>query len=110
MMPGIDPRAMQAAMKKMGIKQTEIAADEVIIKTSEGEIVISNPSVTKIVMMGQTSFQIAGEISERQSQPEISEADIATVSEQANVSKDQAKLALEESKGDLAAAIISLKS
>jgi|WetSurMetagenome_2_1015567.scaffolds.fasta_scaffold1425525_1 nascent polypeptide-associated complex subunit alpha len=109
MMPGLDPRAMQAAMKKMGIKQSEIDATEVVIRTPEKEIIISNPSVTKIDMMGQTSFQIAGEISERQPQAEISQEDVKTVIDQSGASEEEAKKALKENNGDLAAAIISLK-
>jgi nascent polypeptide-associated complex subunit alpha len=109
MMPGIDPRAMQAAMKKMGIKQSEIEAEEVIIRTSDKEIVISNPSVTKIDMMGNTSFQVAGDVSERSLEAEISEADVKTVAEQSGVSEQEAREALQKSSGDLAEAIISLK-
>ncbi|MFH1181644.1 MAG: nascent polypeptide-associated complex protein [Candidatus Woesearchaeota archaeon] len=109
MMPGIDPRAMQAAMKKMGIKQAEIEADEVVIRTPEKEIVISNPSVTKIDMMGQTSFQVAGEVSERELKTEIGEDDVRTVAEQSGATEEDARKALEASKGDLAEAIVSLK-
>ena len=110
MMPGVDPRAMQAAMKKMGIKQAEIEAEEVVIRTPEKEIVISNPSVTKIEMMGQTSFQVAGEVSERGIKTELSEDDIRTVAEQSGASEEAARKALEASNGDLAAAILSLKN
>jgi nascent polypeptide-associated complex subunit alpha len=109
MMPGIDPRAMQAAMKKMGIKQYEIEAVEVIIRTADKEIVISNPSVTKIDMMGNTSFQVAGDVSERSLEAGISEVDVKTVAEQSGVSEQEAREALEKSNGDLAEAIISLK-
>jgi nascent polypeptide-associated complex subunit alpha len=109
MMPGIDPRAMQAAMKKMGIKQAEIEADEVVIRTPEKDIVISNPSVTKIDMMGQTSFQVAGEVSERALKAEISADDVKTVIEQSGSTEEAARNALEASNGDLAEAIVSLK-
>jgi nascent polypeptide-associated complex subunit alpha len=70
---------------------------------------IRNPSVQKVDMMGQTSFQVAGEIEEREAKAEISEEDIKTVMEQAAVNEEDARKALEASKGDLAAAIISLK-
>ena len=49
-------------MKKMGISQQEIDATEVIIKTPEKEIVITNPQVSKVNMMGQQTFQVVGEI------------------------------------------------
>jgi nascent polypeptide-associated complex subunit alpha len=111
MIPGMNPRQMRMAMKKLGIQQEEIAAKEVIIRLEGKEIVISNPNVTKVNMMGQDTYQVVGEESERSlsSEPEISEEDITTVAEQAGVSKEQALKALQEAKGDLAEAILKLK-
>jgi len=111
MIPGMNPRQMRMAMKKLGIQQEEIDAKEVIIRLEDKEIVISNPSVTKVNMMGQDTYQVVGEESERSlsSEPEISEDDITTVAEQAGVSKEQALKALQEAKGDLAEAILKLK-
>ena len=100
---------MQQAMKKMGIKQEEIPASEVIIKTEDKDIIITNPSVAKIEMAGNQSFQITGDIEERESEAEISQDDISTVSEQTGCTEDEAKQALEESEGDLAKAILSIK-
>lgn len=108
MMPGMNPRQMKKMMQKMGIKQQDIDAESVIIKTPDKDIIISNPSVTKVNMMGQDTFQITGQISEQSSEPEISEEDVKTVMEKANVSEDEAKKALEENDGDLAKAIIGL--
>lgn len=98
-------------MKRMGIKQQEIEATEVIIKTPEKEIVITEPQVSKVNMAGQETFQILGNVSERQlsSEPEINEEDIKTVMEQTNSSKEDAEAAIKEHKGDLAGAILSLK-
>ncbi|MBI2668399.1 nascent polypeptide-associated complex protein [Candidatus Woesearchaeota archaeon] len=110
MIPGINPRQMQQAMRKLGIQQTEIPATEVIIRTEDKEIVIRNPSVQKVNMMGQETFQIAGDIEECKIKEEISEEDIKTVMEQTNVTKDQAKKALEDSEGDLAQAIMNLQA
>ena len=45
MIPGMNPKDVQRAMKKLGIKQEEIEANEVIIKTNDKEIVIQNPQV-----------------------------------------------------------------
>ena len=104
-MPGMNPRQMNKMMQKMGIKQDEIEASEVIIKTPEKNLIIKNPSVTKVDMMGQKTFQIIGEVTEESS---ISEEDINTVSEQANVSKEEAKKELEKTSGDLAEAIVNL--
>lgn len=111
MMPGINPRMMRQAMKRMGIQQTEIDAEEVIIKTKESEIVITEPQVSKVNMMGQETFQIVGNIHERakSAEAEISRDDIKTVAEQADVSEKEAEKALKEARGDIAAAIIKLK-
>ncbi|MEK6973649.1 MAG: nascent polypeptide-associated complex protein [Nanoarchaeota archaeon] len=108
MMPKLNPRDMQKAMQRLGIKQQEIDAEEVIIKTSNKEIIIKNPEVLKVNMMGRDSFQISGSIIEKEIS-KISEDDINTVMEQAQVSRNEALKALEESRGDLAEAILSLK-
>jgi len=108
MIPGLNPKDLQKAMKKMGIKQEEIPAEEVIIKCADKNIVIKNPSVSKVNAMGQETFQIAGgEIIEETSS--ISDDDVKTVAEQAKVSEDKAREALEKSDGDLAKAILELK-
>ena len=101
---------MQKAMKKLGIQQQEIEAVEVVIKCTDKTIVVSNPSVSKVNMMGQETFQISGEISEKSvdSTPEIKEEDIQTVMDQANVSKEVALQAIKDNNGDLAKAIMSL--
>ena len=106
MMPGINPQLMKQAMKKMGVKQEEIEETKVIIKTPYKNLIINNPTVQKISMMGEESLQITGDIEEES----ISEDDIKTVSEQAGVSKEKAKEALEKFNGDLAEAILYLKS
>lgn len=109
MFPGLNPRKMQQVMKRMGIKQEEIAAREVIIKTDEGDIVITEPSVSKVNMMGQETFQISGNITEREKEAEITEDDVKTVMEQADVDEEKAREALKNSKGDIAQAIMDLK-
>ena len=111
MIPGMNPRQMRHAMKRLGIQQQEIDAKEVIIRLEDKEIVISNPSVSKVNMMGQDTYQVIGEEEERSlnTKPDISEDDIKTVMEQAGVSKEKAVKAIEECKGDLAKAIIKLK-
>jgi nascent polypeptide-associated complex subunit alpha len=111
MIPGMNPRDMQKAMKRLGIKQEEIPATEVIIKTPDRDLVIPNPQVSKVNMMGQNTFQIVGEAHEQEKDttPSISEEDVKTVMEQASVSEDKAREALESSKGDLAEAILVLQ-
>lgn len=104
----LNPRDLQKAMRRMGIKQSEIDASEVVIKCADKEIVVSNPQVAKVNMMGQETFQISGDISERELEVSISEEDVKTVMEQTNVDKETALKAIRDSDGDLAAAILSL--
>lgn len=108
MFPNINPKQLQKAMKRMGVKQEEIDATEVIIRTSDKELIIKNPHVAKVNMMGQESIQITGDIEERDLKP-YKEEDVKTVMQQANCSEERAKEALEKSKGDLAEAILSLE-
>ena len=108
MFPGMNPKKMQAVMKQMGIAQEEILASKVIIeKTDSTKIIIEPVSVTKIKMQGQETFQIAGEIREETSAPEISEEDVKTVMEKTGKSEEEVKKILEKTK-DLAEAILEL--
>ena len=101
---------MKQMMKRMGIQQQEIEATEVIIRMPEKEIIIRNPQVSKVNMMGQETFQIAGDAEERErsSEPDINDDDVQTVIAQTGASEEQAKAAIKVHKGDLAAAILSL--
>lgn len=106
MFGGLDPKKMQAVMKQMGIKQEEIEASRVIIEGPEKKVVITSPSVQKITMQGQVSWQITGEAKEEVG---IKEEDIDLVAGQAGVSKEKARVALEKHGGDLAQALASLE-
>jgi nascent polypeptide-associated complex subunit alpha len=109
MLPGIDPKKMQAMMKQMGIAQEDISANRVIIETDEKNIIINNPSVVKIKMQGNTNFQISGDISEEEIKEEnTTEEDIEMIMEKTGTTKEKAKEALEKSGGDLTEAILSL--
>ena len=111
MFGGMDPKKMQAMMKKMGIKTEEIQADEVTIK-GEKELVIKNPKVTMMEVQGQKTFQVVGEVEERTGAAvevtAFSAQDIKMVAEQAGVSEEEAEKALLETK-DIAEAILKLK-
>ncbi|MBW3011583.1 nascent polypeptide-associated complex protein [Candidatus Woesearchaeota archaeon] len=107
----MNPRKMQQMMKKMGIQQVDIPATQVIIRTADSELVFDNPSVAKVNMMGQETYQIVGSPEERELEttPEISDDDVATVVDQTGVSAAEAKEALEKNKGDIAQTILELK-
>jgi len=58
----------------------------VIIKLQAGgEIVIDNPQVSRINVMGQDTFQITGDITEKECDDD--EGDVEIVAEKAGVSK-----------------------
>jgi nascent polypeptide-associated complex subunit alpha len=102
----INPRQLEKMARKMGIQSEQIDAEEVIIKTREKDIVIHNPSVAKVNMMGQETFQISGEIEERETS-DFSEADVDMVSEKTGVTREEAREALQKF-GGIAEAIIGL--
>ena len=116
MMPGMgrmSPRMMKKLQQQLQNSTEEIDATEVIIRTKDKEIYISNPSVSSMNMMGQQSYQIVGEPQERglsdgEETSSIPDEDIELVASQAGVSKEKAKEALEECGGEPAEAIIKL--
>jgi len=110
MFPGlgnVDPKKMQQIMKKMNMNVKQIEAEEVIIKTKEKTIKISNPEVMITDMMGKEVYQITGDVSE--TQEGASEDDIAMVMEQTGKDRDTVVSKLEELNNDLAQAITDLK-
>jgi len=113
MIPGfggkLSPKKMERMMKQMGITMSELDdVQEVIIRTSHSEIVITNPSVTLMEVQGQKSYQVVGEPVERALAPQISDEDVKLVAEQTGRSEQEAREALEQSGGDLAEAIMRL--
>ena len=114
MIPGMSKKQMkqmERQMKKMGMNMDELeGVREVIIRFDEKEIIIEDPSVSVMKVMGKESYQIEGTSREveLEFEVEIPEDDIEMVASSAGVSKDEAKAALEESKGDLAEAIMNL--
>lgn len=109
MIPGMNPKDVAKAMKRLGIKQESIEATQVIIKTPERDLIIDNPQVAKVNMMGQDTWQITGSATEKVREIEIKEEDIKTVMEQAGVDRDKALETIKKNSGDLAAAILELK-
>lgn len=103
---GLNPKKMEKMMKQLGVKQKSIEVEEVIIKCKDKDLIIKNPTVNKINMMGQETLQIAGDIQEVSN---INEDDVNTVVEQTGVDENKAKEALERNNGDLAKTILELK-
>ncbi len=110
MMPGVNPKQMKAAMKKMGMKMDEIeGVTKVVVYTPNGNYVFENAQVVGITMQGQTSYQLTGDVHfEEAAAVEILESDVELVASQTSVSPDAARAALIECKGDIAEAILKL--
>lgn len=107
---GFDPKKVQKMMKQMGVETEELSdVQEVIIKLSDKELVIPDAQVQVTEMKGQKTYQVMGEAEERESGLEISEEDIEMVIDQAEVDKETAREALENTEGDIAQAILNLK-
>ena len=94
MIPGMNAKQMkkmERQMKKMGMDMKDLkGVKEVIIRLEDKELVIPNAEV-----------RIDEELV-------IPDEDIEMVANQANVSEDEAKAALEDTNGDLAEAILKL--
>ncbi len=125
-MTRMDSRKARRKMKQMGMDMNEISdVKRVIIQGDNKEIVIEGPQVTSINVQGIKMYQVAGgteterkpqtggateAVPVEEAQLVIPEEDILLVAQQANVSMDKARVALEDSEGDLAQAIIKLQT
>ena len=93
-------------MRQLGIKQEEIDAKRVVIEKESGKIVIENPSVIKVNMQGQETFQISGNVKE--TEEENLEKDIEMIIEKTGKNKEEVSLCLKKNNGDIAATILEL--
>ena len=123
-MTRMDSRRARRMMNQMGMKMNELGdIKRVILQGDKREIIIEGPQVTSINVQGTKMYQVAGgretegkpstatASAEPEKAPlEIPEEDILLVAQQANVSIEVAKKALEDSEGDLAQAIIKLQT
>lgn len=111
-MAKIDSRRARRMMKQMGLKMGELSdIDRVILQGPGREIVIDGPAVTVLDMKGQKMYQIAGgKVTESKLEKElvVSEEDVLLVAQQAGVSMERARTALQNAGGDLAKAILTL--
>ncbi|MGA2664477.1 MAG: nascent polypeptide-associated complex protein [Nitrososphaerales archaeon] len=106
----LDDRKTRRMMDRMGINMKEIAdVEEVVIRTASKEIRISGAQVSEINAQGNRVFQVMGEVEEvERERKKFSEEDILLVQQQANVNREKAEIALEESDGEVAKAILRL--
>lgn len=105
-------RDIARLMKRMGVELESLeGVEEVVIKHPSKHIVIRNPDVSVMRMGGQRIFQITGEVTEAPMETtEFDEEDVKIVAEQSGATLEEARKALKLTRGDLAKAILSLKS
>jgi len=104
-------RDMRRMLDKMGLNMQEMTnIEEVVIRTDSKEIFLIKPQVIEMKGKESTIFQIiAGDIEEKEREvPTFSEEDIILVMQQASRSREKAILALTDTKGDIAQAILNL--
>jgi len=111
-------RRMQARMLgNLGLNLKELGvAEEVFIRLPDREIILKNPSILEMKIEGETIYQVVGgELQEKEPERveeayEPSQEDVLLVAAQAGASEEEARSALIETEGDLAKAILLLKS
>lgn len=117
MIPGFSPRELKRALKRMGLDVEELSGvEKVEFYLKDRRIVIESPQVVVIKSKNQTVFQVVGEAKEettgkeqREAVVAVNEEDVEFVASQAGVSKEEARRALIETRGDIAEAILRLR-
>ena len=108
MFGGMNPAKMQGMMKKMGISQTPLNVKRVIFEMEDSNLIIDEPSVIKVMMQGQETYQVSGEAVE-ESTESFSEEDVVMVVEKTGKSEEEVRAFLDKNNGDIALAIMELK-
>jgi len=110
----VNPSQMSALLKQLGIYMEGIdEVEEVIIRTSDKEIVIFPKDVKKMTGQGMITFQIIAdhvEERDREGSGEINEEDVEILKEKAGLSDEEARKLLKKHKGDLAAALMEAEN
>lgn len=112
-MKRMSPREIRRLMQRMGMELEEMQGVEKVVFVMSGKnLVIQNPQIMIMKMGGQKVYQITGEEKEEMIEVklEIPEEDVQLVAAQTGASMEEARRALEATKGDLAQAIILLTS
>ncbi|XRO76892.1 nascent polypeptide-associated complex protein [Methanocaldococcus sp. 10A] len=121
MFPGkVNPRMlkkMQKMMKDFGMETEYLDVKKVIFVFDDEKWVFEEPKVQVMDILGVKTYSITGrpkkvkkeKIEEEDVKVEITEEDVELVAKQCNVSKEEARKALEECNGDIAEAILKLE-
>lgn len=102
---------MAQIMKRLGINVKEIEdVEQVIIRTQAQDYIFDKPDVTLMDAQGIKTYQISGtpKVVKRKVEETIPQEDIELVANQTGKSKEEARKALEATKGDIAEAILKL--
>ena len=129
---GLNPRKMKQMMQQMGIDLDDIEAEEVIIRTADEELYFDDAQVQRMDAQGQQTYQVVGSPETRPRTDtgsagaveagddagddeaaaggvDIPQSDIDIVAGRTGASEDEAREALVETDGDLAAAVERLE-
>lgn len=119
---GMSSKSMRKAMGQMNVEDIK-GVEEIIIRMKDKEIVLTESEVQTMDMQGQEIYTITvgksttrkrtgstEETEEELPDIEISENDIKLVMEQTKCDHDTAKKALQQTRGDLASAIMQIVS
>ncbi len=117
---GLNPSKMKQMMEQMGIDIEDIDAEEVVIKTPDEELVFSDAEVQLMDAQGQETYQVVGSPESRErgagggtesdeADEGIPQDDIDLVAQRTGAGEEAAREALEETDGDLAAAVERLE-
>ncbi|AEM38509.1 ubiquitin-associated- domain-containing protein [Pyrolobus fumarii 1A] len=118
----VSPRELSKILRRMGVsvEANEVKASRVVIETEDGKRMVMEPEHVMILKIQGQYYMveiIAPSIEEEKIEEvgeaekpslEIREEDVRLVAEQAGVSLEEARKALEETGGDIAAAILKL--
>ena len=119
---GMSNKSMRKAMGQMNVEDIK-GVEEIIIRMKDNEIVLTESEVQTMDMQGQEIYTItvgksttrkrtgsAEETEEELLDVEVSENDIKLIMEQTKCDHGTAKKALQQSRGDLASAIMQIVS
>jgi len=109
-MPGrMNPRQLNQMMRRLGINVKNIDnVEKVVIQTDSKEYIFEDAEVTIMEAQGQKTFQIAGEPTIKDRAKDALKEDINLIVEKTGKTEEEARKALEETKGDIAEAILKL--
>jgi nascent polypeptide-associated complex subunit alpha len=100
---------MKQMMKQMGMEMEQLeGVQSVVITTASGAYIFDAAEVVLMTVQGITTYQVTGEPRFEPAPTGIPKEDIDLVREQTGAEEEEARLALTQTKGDIAGAILKL--